>query len=444
MKKLLAIALILSVILSMFTALAEEPAAAAATMEVDGKTYVQIASLPGYNGGSLTEDQYKKYFKDEDPVAGIQEIVANGLVFCNGQRIPYVLPNGELSSTEMRLGTGHEGVWQEEAKEDGWAWFAHVQRRYSEDMWLPSIEADFVPGKLLPLKDAAFMFVKYLMHISGQTVNIFAEKGTDTAALITTTFYQVTLIHSFTKENGIVHFTAMDNDNLVCDLDADFPQENVDPSIKPEDMIVFWNDEQTGWHAVRAVGRAGFLIENTDPTDRDAYKHPYFLTLDGQLLTTGDSFVGKNLKEAFTHTQFMRGHRRTDQYHFSMPVIMWSSNENPDTSVGFSRGDNARPALEYAVAYCEDAVKDIVVSADGTDVSKDTLWVPQEIMDAFQTKLAEAKAMLEEGTATNFEYDEMLINLANVYGGTEDKFSTLPFRPNPLGVVGTAEPGTKE
>ena len=419
-----------------------ESAAVAATYEVDGKTYVHIASLPGFNGGALTDDEFSKYFKDGDAEAGINEIVKNGLVFCNGQRIPYVLPDGSYSSTEMRLGTGHEGVWQEEDNDEGWAWFAHVQRRYNEDMWLPSLEPDFEPGRLLSLQEAGFMFVKYLMHISGQTVELYAEEGTDYAGLITTTFYQVTLIHDYTKEDGFVHFTAMDNNNLKCDLAVDFPQENVDPSIKPEDMIVYWNDEQTGWHAIRAVSRSGFLIENTDPNDPDAYKHPYFLTVDGQMLTTGDSFVGKDLKEAFTHTQFMRGHRRTDQYNFEYPVIMWSSNENPDTSVGFTRGDNARPALEHAVAYCEDAVKDIVVSEDGTDVPTDVLWVPQEAMDAFNARLAEAKAMLEEGTATNFEYDEMLINLANDFGGVEDKYSTLPFRPNPLGVMGSAEPGT--
>ena len=122
---------------------------------------------------------------------------------------------------------------------------------------------------------------------------------------------------------------------------------------------------------------------------------------------------------------------------------MWSSDELPNHVIGFTRGEGAPKALAHAVEYAEEVTKDIVVSADGSDVASDAYWVTEEIWTPFAEKLAEAKAMVEDGTADNFACDLMLFELGNVLGGTEDLNSHGPMKMNPLGVIGTMALGTK-
>lgn len=303
------------------------------------------------------------------------------------------------------------------------------------------MEENYVQGKPVDLETAAYLYTKHIAYMIGQTVEFYALPGENTCSLISTTYLTSTLVGAVEQDGDNVRVLGTDGKEIGV-----FAAENFDGSIQVDDMMIYWEDGVKGWTAKRAYSQVGRLIENTDPNNENAIKEPYFLE-NGKTeqVTTGDSYIGKNFGEAFRHTQFIRGERRTDQYNNPDEVIiMWSSDEGRDHVIGFTRGEGAHKALQHAIAYAEETTRDIVVSVDGADVAKDVYWVTEEIWTPFAEKLAEAKAMAEAAASTNVEYDEMLFALGNVLGGTEDLNSKGPMKMNPLGVVGTMQPGTKE
>jgi hypothetical protein len=401
----------------------------------NGKEYVKIYTIVCDSSLSTVDSQFDQYFREGTAEDGVHAIVKAGNVFVNGQQIPYMKEDGTLSSQKLVV-NGEDAIWEVDG---GWAWKAHLQRQWDDGFFMPNVEENYTPGEPVDFDTAEYLYTKYIAYMVGQNVDLYAEVGDEYASLISTTYYNSTLVADIETSDGITHIT--DSEGNV--LDVDFPSENFDENIKPEDMMVFWEDGEKGWTAKRAVSVVGRLVENTDPTDEDAIKHPYFLP-DGEseTITTGDSYIGKSFAEAFRHTQFIRGERRTDQYNNEDEVIiMWSSDEGQDHVIGFTRGDGAYTALVHAIEYAQEVTKDVVVSVDGSDVASDKYWVTEEIWNDFETKLEEAKALADSGTATNFECDTMLFELGNVLGGTEDLHSNSPMKMNPLGVVGSMEQG---
>ena len=406
------------------------------TVEFGGKEYYLLDTIAceGNTQGeglAMTDPRFDSYYAEGTAEAGIRAISKAGLVYVNGQQIPT-----SASSDGMIInGSKETGIWQIEG---GWAWSVHKQRSYNDGFFMPRVETDYEAGKAVDLETAQYLFTKYLSFVKGQTVELYAELGSEKAALISTTMLTSSSVGSIETKNGVTHISRADGQALGID----FPAENVDPAIKVGDLMIYWQDGEKGWMAKRAIAQTGRLIENTDPTNPEANKHPYFLP-DGATETIGaeDSLIGKNFEEAYRHTQYIRGHRRTDQYNFAGNLIMWSSDENPDTVIGFTRGDSALDALKHAIAYAEQTTKDVVVSEDGTDVPANKYWVTKEIWDAYAKTLAEAKKMAEAGTAGNYAYDNMLFELGNDLGGTEDLNSKGPMKMNPLGVVGSMQHG---
>ncbi len=411
------------------------------TVEFGGKEYYKLDTIvcvgeTNGEGMAMTENQFDSYYAEGSAEAGIKAISKAGQVYVNGQQIPYADSNGQASKDALAV-NGQDIMWQVDG---GWAWSIHKQRSWDDTFFTPRVETGFEAGKPVALEAAAFLLTKHLSFIKGQTVELYAEPGSEKVALISTTMLTSTSVSKVETTNGVTHFTRAGGDALGID----FPAGNVDPAIKAGDMMIYWQDGEKGWMAKRAMAVSGRLIENTDPNNSDAIKQPYFLP-DGatENIGAGDSLIGKNFEEEFRHTQFIRGHRRTDQYAVTESLIMWSSDEGENHVIGFTRGDSALAALKHAIVYAEETTKDVCVSKDGSDVPANQYWVTGEIWESYAEKLAEAKKMANEGTAGNFAYDKMLFELGNVLGGTEDLNSTSPLKMNPLGVVGSMAAGTK-
>ncbi len=413
------------------------------TVEFGGKEYYKLDTIicEGSTKGvglAMTDPRFDSYYAEGTAEAGVKAISDAARVYVNGSQLPYETSDGKFSTESLLINSSEEtGIWKVDG---GWAWSVHRQRSYSDDFFMPKVESNFKAGTPVDLETARFLFTKYISFIKGQTVELYAEPGSEKVSLISTTMLTSTSVSKVETKDSITRFTRASGDALGID----FPAENVDKAIKPGDLMIYWQDGEKGWMAKRAIAVSGRLIENTDPNNPDAIKEPYFLP-DGatETIGAGDSLIGKNFEEEFRHTQFIRGHRRTDQYAFEGSLIMWSSDENPDHVIGFTRGDSALDALKHAIAYAEKATKDVVVSEDGTDVPASKYWVSKEIWDAFAKTLAEAKEMAEAGTAGDFAYDKMLFDLGNDLGGTEDLNSKGPLKMNPLGVIGSMQPGTK-
>lgn len=418
---------------------ASEPSAESPvqTQTFNGKEYVKLYTLVCDASLTTIDSQFDSYF-ETTAEEGVRAISKAGNVFVNGQQIPYMREDGTYSCEKLVV-NGEDAIWPVDG---GWAWKAHLQRQWDDSFFMPNVEQDYTPGTPVDLETATYLYTKHIAYLVGQTVEFYAEVGSEYTSLISTTYYTSTLVGDLKTADGLVHVIGTDGQ----ELEVTFPEANFDEAIQPEDMMIYWEDGVQGWTAKRAVSVTGKLVENTDPSDASANKHPYFLA-DGatETITTGDSYIGKNFGEAFRHTQFIRGERRTDQYNNPDEVIiMWSSDEGTDHVIGFTRGSGAMAALTHAVKYAEEVTANVLVSVDGSDVSADAYWVTEDIWNAFAEKLEEAKTMIADGTAGNTACDTMLFELGNVLGGTEDLNSTGPMKMNPLGVVGNMAPGTMQ
>ncbi len=410
----------------------------AETITVDGVEYYLLYSYNCENDTSLLDEEFSQYFENGDNTAGLYAITNAGNVYVNGVRIPYTTESGEVSAESMVV-NDEECIWQVDG---GWAWKTHLTRQWDDEFNMPYLEGeeDYVAGQPLTLEDATFKYTQYLTIYGGQTLEFYAEVGSEYVSLLKTTMLTSALVGSMETADGVTTFYSPTGEEII-----EINEENVDSAIEAGDMMIYWNDGELGWVCQRAVSYVGVLIENTDPDNEEAMKEPYFQVSEtGEIMTTGDSEIGKNFDEQYRHTQFIRGHRRTDQYNYDGELIMWCSNESPDTVIGFTRADSAYGALEHAVAYAEEVTAEIVVSEDGTDVATDTYWVTQDIWDEFIEGLEAAKALLEDETATSNDYDAMILELGNVLGGTEDLVVESVMKANPLGVVGTMALGTME
>lgn len=409
---------------------------AAETAEFNGQTYEKLYTVVCDSSLTLIDPQFDPYFAEGSAEAGVKAISKAGNVFVNGQQIPHVLEDGTVSPEKLVV-NGEDAIWPVEG---GWAWKAHLQRQWDDGFFMPRVEENYVQGAPVDLETAAYLYTKHIAYMIGQTVEFYALPGETSTSLISTTYLTSTMVGSLVKEGDTVTVLGTSGQEM-----GTFAAENFDESIQPDDLMIYWEDGVKGWMAKRAYSQVGRLVENTDPENDNAIKEPFFLENGAsEPITTGDSYIGKSFGEAFRHTQFIRGERRTDQYNNPDEVIiMWSSDELPDHVIGFTRGEGAYKALVHAIAYAEDVTKDVVVSADGSDVEADKYWVPEDIWTPFAEKLAEAKEMVEAAASTNVEYDEMLFALGNVLGGTEDLNSKGPMKMNPLGVIGTMQPGTK-
>ncbi len=434
-KKLLTAACVLCLMVTVLSAgaMAAEPE----TAVFNGEEYVKLYTVVCDSSLTMIDEQFDQYYEGGSAADGVAAIAKAGNVFVNGQQVPHMAEDGTVTPEKLVV-NGEDAIWPVQG---GWAWKAHLQRQWNDGFFMPQVEENYASGEPVDLDTAVYLYTKHIAYMVGQTVELYAKPGEDFASVISTTYYDSTLVAGIQTEDGVTRFTGTDG----SDIGFEFPAENVDEAIQPGDMMVFWQDGVQGWTAKRAVSQVGRLIENTDPADEEANKHPFFLENGAdEPITTGDSYIGKSFAEAFRHTQFIRGERRTDQYNNEDEVIiMWSSDEGQDHVIGFTRGDGAPAALAHAVAYAEEVTKDIVVSADGTDVPSDTYWVTEEIWNAFAGQLQAAKDMVAAGTANNFECDEMLFELGNALGGTEDLNSHGPMKMNPLGVVGTMALGTQ-
>ena len=406
------------------------------TAEFNGQIYEKIYTVICDSSLTLIDPQFDQYFVEGSAEAGVHAISKAGNVFVNGQQIPGVQADGTVSPEKLVV-NGEDAIWEVEG---GWAWKAHLQRQWDDGFFMPRVEENYVQGAPVDLETAAYLYTKHIAYMIGQTVDFYALPGETTTSLISTTYLTSTMVGEIVKDGNTVKVLGTDGSEKGV-----FAIENFDENIAVDDMMIYWEDGVKGWTAKRAYVQVGRLVENTDPNNDNAIKEPFFLENGAsEAITTGDSYIGKSFGEAFRHTQFIRGERRTDQYNNEDEVIyMWSSDELPNHVIGFTRGEGAYKALVHAIAYAEVTTKDVVVSADGTDVEADKFWVPEDIWTPFAEKLTEAKAMAEAAASSNVEYDEMLFALGNVLGGTEDLNSKGPMKMNPLGVVGTMLPGTK-
>ncbi len=392
------------------------------TITVDGTKYTLLKTLVADRDKGLTDSDYADYFSGDDSSEAIMDIVKSGNVYVNGYQIPYLTDDGDASTEELTV-DGQKMMWLDGGSGyETWYWNA-------QKMW---------QGSGRDLTTTAYDFTINLGYREGEKIKLYAKEGEDTASLIEFTIIDTALVTGVDKDSSddtVTITTTSETDDGDTTATVEVASDQFDSDIAVGDIVILTDDAKTGLSAKKATAVTGRLVETDD------IKNPQWLATDSdKAVDFSDGLIDRShVPEYARNTQFIRGQRRLNLYDYDSDIIMWQTSTG--YSIGFTRGDAAKGALEYGINYAESQTSGVVVSADGSDVSSDTYWVTQDIWDAYQTELATAKALLEDDSATNLDYDAEILNLANALGGTEDVGQD--FVQNPLGVIGSMQKGTK-
>ncbi|WP_303972165.1 hypothetical protein [Streptococcus merionis] len=389
------------------------------TVTIDGTTYELLVTVTASRDKGLNSSDYNAYFDGGNASVGILDLVSTGQVYVNGYQVSYMTDEGKASTKELTV-NDETLLWTEGGRGyEVWNWSA-------QKMW---------SGAGRELTTSAYDLVINLSYREGEEIKLYKKSGSDTASLIMFTMIDTAVITGIEVSGDTVIIDTVeeteDGDEATT---VELPSDHFDDSIKAGDIIILTDDATDGLTAKKAVAVTGQLVETEN------IKQPDWLAADSdKAVAFSDALIErKHVAEYARNTQFIRGQRRLNLYDYNEDIIMWQTTTG--YSIGFTRGDAAKGALEYGIAYAETQTANVVTSADGSDVSSDKYWVTQEVWDAYQTELKEAKALLDDESATNLDYDAEILELANALGGTEDIGSK--FVQNPLGVIGSMQAGT--
>lgn len=392
------------------------------TTTINGTKYTLLKTLVANRDKGLTDSDYNDYFSGDDSSAAIMAIVSAGNVYVNGYQIPYLTDDGTASTEELVV-DGQKMMWLDGgAGYETWYWDA-------QKMW---------QGSGRDLTTTAYDFTINLGYREGEAIKLYAKEGESTASLIEFTVINTALVTGLDTDSSsdtVTITTTSETDDGDVTATVDVASDRFDSDIAIGDIVILTDDADKGLSAKKATAVTGKLVETDD------IKNPQWLATDSdKAVDFSDGLIDRShVPEYARNTQFIRGQRRLNLYDYDADVTMWQTSTG--YSIGFTRGDAAKGALEYGINYAESQTSEIVVSTDGSDVSSDTYWVTQDIWDTYQTELTTAKALLEDSSATNLDDDAEILNLANALGGTEDVGQD--FVQNPLGVIGSMQKGTK-
>lgn len=346
----------------------------------------------------ITDPTYNDLF-DGDAVQGIKDLIAAGAVYINDVQVPVEISPDVYSADKLDI-NGGKGLWK---NEDG-TWGYDVQILFKNDN--------------LSYEDAVLNLVNSVTKLRGIDYNLIMGDGKVIG--LTATIFDIAMANTLTKGSAYTTFTTVGEGDVNTTGKSNpstinFPNANVTGNPQSQDVVLFWEDAE-GWHLQRANSEVVTVIVSINGTSISG-------TINGQSII--DSRLSLQYSEPWNRpSQPIRAMGWMEEE--SVSVIQWTCAHG--ITVGISRGDGAKPALEAAIAKAENALATVKVSAsgDGSDVSIDKMWVTQDYKDRFTQAVDDAKDVFNNGNATNAEYEGALYRLAQAYGGrTGDRFSWL-------------------
>ncbi|MFF0079068.1 hypothetical protein ACFYR1_05010 [Streptomyces canus] len=347
----------------------------------------------------ITDASYDSLFSGGNAKRGVAALIAVGAVKINDVPVPTVNSGGECSADQLDI-NGGSGLWK---NADG-TWSYNVQV--------------LLQGSHQSYADAVINFTNAVTLMRGISYRITLTDGVVTA--IDATVKDVAFANTVSKGRNSTTFTIVGHGdgstNKPNPSTLSFPSANVEGHPHSQDVVLYWKDAE-GWHLQRAVGRNVVLSVSLDSAG------------DLTELVNGAAFTDSRLTLQYSQpwnrpTQPFRAMYWMGEN--NVRAIQWFATTG--VTVGFSRGAGAKPALTAAIRKASAALDTVAVSSagDGSDVAKGEMWVTQAYHDIFAKAVADAQAVLDDGSATNDEYEGALYLLSQAYGGqTGDRFSWL-------------------
>lgn len=353
----------------------------------------------------ITDAAFNKYFGG-NALEGVKALLNAGKVYVNGIKIP--------ASEDETIDYQVNGVSSLYKTNSGWGF--NVHKTTSADN--------------LSFEEARLGFYETITTVRGHVTTLYGDSATGLVNKINSQSYDVVRVTDTVFYNESITVARGDFDLETNRIRPDvnnivFHSSKYDNNISTGDFALYYYGPD-GWIIQKADAVAGTLTKNADG---------WFVINAGQSdeYACIESNVSRyNLINCNRPTQFFTAYNRLGLT--ELPVVMWCTPTGHP--IGFTYGDKAaaKEALALAIVNAQAAKEGVVVSTDGKDVAKGTMWVAQSDLDAYDAAIAEAQTICNRNSTAVQEYDAAIYALANALGEAGEK---------PTGFLGAQGEGTK-
>lgn len=387
------------------------PVAASAYGDKDQITYkedpmlLKAIEINMGNDKTVTNEIYNEFFREGSAAEGVRAILAAGRFYINGFPIPGTAEDFERICPEGYL--LNQSPWLV-PESDGYRVDRGTYDRYEDAALAAATGFD-----------------------AGLEVRLLDETGDGFTDRIDMDYVEAVIVREIVKNDDGYRVrraepdpaAAWTNDGRVFD-GAHFtagsgeviPAENMDESLKPGDMALFWYGPD-GWAMKRALEVKGIL---TGGQDHQYYEISGVQYGDAMRFSRGNIVISNRCGE-FVNAHRYFGFIGSDE---GLEVSLWFVPTSDPAlwaaPCGFTSGANASAFLAKAIETARTKLAGVTVSPDGSDVPDGQHWVTPAVYDELSRAIARAEEALASGAAPEImDYHVYLLYFA-LHGSGSD------------------------
>ena len=392
---LLALGISTTILLSTSSSIIEASASPSGTLL---KTIVHHM---GQDSG-ITDDQYKKYFKEGNTESGLKAVLAKGAFHINGYAIPATAT--EYSRHTPDGYTVNQTAWLYQ-KDGSWHGGIGGEKKYSSYAAAAFATATAIPAgleiKLYDTNQDGYTDAIDAQYLEALIVDQITDNGNGTCTVQRGTL-DPTLPPSAADGKAFdgIHFSPAAKDLIQ--------KAALDPTIHTGDIALFWY-EKDGWTMKRATEVHGFLINGRD--------HAYY-QINETKYQDAMRFARDNLPISNRPGEFLNA-----QKFFNFPqshkqaVSLWlvPTTDAPHTQgapIGFTTGQNAREFLVQAIKIAQARLNSVRACSTPSELAPETAWVTPAEYNELQQAIQRAQTALHSNESPmQLDYQVYLLYL---------------------------------
>lgn len=356
---------------------------------------------------NITSEQYNKYYRGNNAIEGIKEIIKNNQFYINDFPIPGTEREFQIKYPEGYL------INQKE-------WLVYKDGKYQVNFMDSYDDYD----------DAAFATATGF--IAGLEFRLYDTNDDNYVDIIEMDYVECFIVNEIIKnDDGTYNLfrSKIDNsmklDNDGREYDADYfndkwnekiKEENYDSNIKSGDLALFFYKKE-GWIIQKAKEVKGIL---TDGADHEYYQIGENKFQDAMRFSRDNIIISNRCGEYLNAHKYFGFFGYEQDFEVSLWFINTLDINRYGAPCGFSSGENAKYFLLSAINISRDKLESVIISEDGSEVEIGQKYVKREDYESFRNFISRAEMVSVFDVPNDiYDYNVYLLYLAN-YGSQDD------------------------
>ena len=359
------------------------------------------------NDENITSEQYNKYYKSNNAIEGIKNIIKNNQFYINDFPIPgteneFILnyPNGYLINQKTWL-INKDGKYQ--------VMFMGDYDNYDDASFATA--TGFLAGLEFKLYDTTgdnYTDRIEMDYVESFIVNEIIKNDDGTLFLYRSSLSNDTKWNNDGREYDANNFDFQWNEKIK--------QENFDKRIIKGDMAIF-TYRPNGWVIQKGREVKGILM---DGADHEYYQIGERKYQDAMRFSRDNIIISNRCGEYLNaHKYFeLLGDKK------DLEISLWFINNLDENRYGapcgFTSGGNAKTFFLEAMKISRNKLESVVISEDGSNVEEGQKYIKQQDYEKFREAISRAQMTSVFDLPDDiYDYNVYLLYLAN-YGSSED------------------------